>query len=38
MKNMAEIGVYRGDFAEMLLKKCDSIEKYYYDRSLASFR
>ncbi len=28
-KNLAELGVYKGDFAAKLLKKCDSIEKYY---------
>jgi hypothetical protein len=26
---MAEVGVYRGDFASQLLEQCDSIEKYY---------
>ena len=29
VKRMAEIGVYRGDFASQLLRGCDSIEKYY---------
>lgn len=28
-KNLAELGVYKGDFAARLLKSCDSIEKYY---------
>lgn len=28
-KNLAELGVYKGDFAARLLKNCDSIEKYY---------
>jgi len=26
---MAEVGVYKGDFAAKLLEECDSIEKYY---------
>ena len=26
---MAEVGVYRGDFASKILQRCDSIEKYY---------
>lgn len=29
VKQMAELGVYRGFFAERILKGCDSIEKYY---------
>jgi len=29
VKNVAELGVYKGDFAAKLLKECDSIEKYY---------
>ena len=29
VKNMVELGVYRGDFASRLLEECDSIEKYY---------
>ncbi len=29
VKNMVELGVYRGDFASRLLAECDSIEKYY---------
>jgi hypothetical protein len=29
VKSMAEVGVYKGDFAYQLLQKCDSIEKYY---------
>lgn len=29
VKTMAEVGVYKGDFAYRLLQKCDSIEKYY---------
>lgn len=29
VKNMAEIGVYKGDFSAILLEKCHSIEKYY---------
>ena len=29
VKNMAEVGVYKGDFACPLLQECDSIEKYY---------
>ena len=29
VKSMAEVGVYKGDFAYQLLKKCDSIEKYF---------
>ncbi len=29
VKTMAEVGVYRGDFAYQLLQECDSIEKYY---------
>ncbi len=28
-KKLAELGVYKGDFAARLLKNCDSIEKYY---------
>jgi predicted O-methyltransferase YrrM len=28
-KHVAELGVYRGFFAEMMLKGCDSIERYY---------
>jgi hypothetical protein len=29
IKQMAEVGVYKGDFAFNILDKCDSIEKYY---------
>lgn len=29
IKRMAEVGVYRGDFAVKLLESCESIEKYY---------
>lgn len=29
VKNMVELGVYRGDFASELLRQCDFIEKYY---------
>ena len=29
VKSMAEVGVYRGDFASKLLQGCDSIERYY---------
>ena len=29
VKSMAEVGVYRGDFASKILQGCDSIEKYY---------
>ncbi|MBE9045134.1 class I SAM-dependent methyltransferase [Pleurocapsales cyanobacterium LEGE 10410] len=29
VKNMAEVGVYRGDFASWLLREGDSIAKYY---------
>lgn len=29
VKNMVELGVYRGDFASELLRQCGSIEKYY---------
>ena len=29
VKSMAEVGVYKGDFAYRLLEKCDSIEKYF---------
>ncbi len=29
VKNMAEIGVYRGNFAAKILQGCDLIEKYY---------
>jgi hypothetical protein len=29
IKAMAEVGVYKGDFAYQLLQQCDSIEKYY---------
>ena len=29
VKNMAEVGVYKGDFACQLLQKYDSIERYY---------
>ncbi len=29
VKAMAEVGVYKGDFAYQLLQKCGSIEKYY---------
>lgn len=29
VKNMVEVGVYKGDFASRILEKCDSIEKYY---------
>jgi hypothetical protein len=29
VKTMAEVGVYKGDFAYQLLQHCDSIEKYY---------
>jgi hypothetical protein len=29
VKRLAEVGVYKGDFASRILKKCDSIEKYY---------
>jgi len=28
-KNMVELGVYRGEFAAYILKKCSAIEKYY---------
>jgi predicted O-methyltransferase YrrM len=28
-KNVAEIGVYRGEFAKLLLEECSDIEKYY---------
>ncbi|PKB17448.1 class I SAM-dependent methyltransferase [Flavobacterium sp. 5] len=28
-KNIVELGVYRGEFAENILLNCDSIEKYY---------
>ncbi len=28
-KNLAEVGVYRGRFASIVLKECSSIEKYY---------
>lgn len=28
-KKIAEIGVYKGDYAEKLLRNCDEIEKYY---------
>ena len=29
VRNMAEVGVWKGDFARQLLKQCDSIERYY---------
>jgi hypothetical protein len=29
VKTMAEVGVYRGDFASQLLRQCSSIERYY---------
>ena len=29
VNNLVELGVYKGDFAEKLLKNCDSIKKYY---------
>lgn len=29
VQRMAEIGVYRGDFAAFLLERCDTVEKYY---------
>ena len=29
VKNMVELGVYRGDYAARILAECDSIEKYY---------
>ena len=29
VKSMAEVGVYKGDFAYRLLEKCNSIEKYF---------
>ncbi len=29
VKTMAEVGVYKGDFASQLLQHCDLIEKYY---------
>lgn len=29
VKTMAEVGVYKGDFAYQLLQNCGSIEKYY---------
>jgi hypothetical protein len=29
VKNFAEIGVWRGEFAETILKNCPSIERYY---------
>ena len=29
VKDIVELGVYRGDFASQLLMECDSIEKYY---------
>ncbi|MCU7926553.1 MAG: class I SAM-dependent methyltransferase [Candidatus Thiodiazotropha sp. (ex Dulcina madagascariensis)] len=29
IRSMAEVGVYRGDFASRLLEKCNSIEKYH---------
>lgn len=29
VNNLAELGVYRGDFAEKILNSCDSIKKYY---------
>ncbi len=29
VKNIVELGVYKGDFASILLEKCHSIEKYY---------
>ncbi len=29
VKRLAEVGVYKGDFASKLLQECDSIEKYY---------
>lgn len=28
-KHLAEVGVYKGDFASNILQKCDLIEKYY---------
>lgn len=27
--NLVELGVYKGDFAEKLLQRCDAIQKYY---------
>ncbi|MGL5941473.1 MAG: class I SAM-dependent methyltransferase [Waterburya sp.] len=29
VKSMAEVGVYKGDYASQILQHCDSIEKYY---------
>jgi hypothetical protein len=29
LRRMAEIGVYRGEFAEAMLRACDSLTKYY---------
>ena len=29
IKRMAEVGVFRGDYAAKLLERCESIEKYY---------
>lgn len=29
VRNFAEIGVFRGDFAEVMLRNCPGIEKYY---------
>ena len=29
IRNMAEVGVYRGAFATMILEKCLTLEKYY---------
>jgi len=29
IENLVELGVYQGDFAEKLLKHCDSIKRYY---------
>lgn len=29
VKSMAEVGVYKGDYAFQILQHCDSIEKYY---------
>lgn len=29
IKNVLEIGIFKGNFSEHILKKCDNIEKYY---------
>ena len=29
IKSIAEVGVYKGDFAEQLLRQCNLVEKYY---------